>query len=50
MAEYTTVRVVLRPTPSAPPRVDSPTTQPTSVIVNPKLALFSSPNQMSLNR
>src|SRR5206468_3149256 len=49
IAEYTTVRVVLRPTPSAPPRVDSPTVQPTSAIVQPKLALFSRPNHTSLN-
>src|SRR5206468_7179984 len=49
-AEYTTARVVLRPTPSAPPRVESPTMQPTSAIVKPKLELFSRPNQTSLNR
>src|SRR3972149_3990751 len=49
-AEYTTARVVLRPTPSAPPRVPSPAMQPTSVMVNPNVALLNSPNQPSLNR
>src|SRR5207302_10147706 len=49
-AEYTTARVVLRPTPSAPPRVESPTTQPTSVMVHPKVALLKRPNQVSLKR
>src|SRR6266704_868817 len=49
-AEYTTERIVLLPTPSAPPRVPSPTTHPTSVMVAPKLALLKSPNQVSLKR
>src|SRR5690242_9006289 len=49
-AEYTTALVVLAPTPSAPPRVLSPTMQPTSVIVKPKVALLNNPNQVSLKR
>src|SRR5256885_10790957 len=49
-AEYTTARVVLLPTPSAPPRVESPTTHPTRVMVHPNVALLKRPNQVSFNR
>ena len=48
-AAYTWACVVLRPTPSAPPCVPSPTMHATIVIANPKLALLSRPNQVSLN-
>ena len=47
-AEYTTARMALCPTPSAPPRVPRPTRHPTRAIVNPNVALLNSPNQRSL--
>src|SRR4029079_5123115 len=45
----TTARVVERPTPSAPPRLARPSRQPIRATAVPKLALLTSPNQMSLN-
>src|SRR5437879_3416339 len=40
-AEYTTARMALCPTPSAPPRVPRPTRHPTRAIVNPNVALLN---------
>src|SRR5205807_4788218 len=48
--DMTTARVVDRPTCSAPAPVDSPSRQPTAVIVMPNMTLFTRPVVMSRRR
>ena len=46
----TTVRVVLCPTPSVPPRVVRPKWQPTMAMMNPKMGVLSRPEKRSLEQ